>query len=225
MQGVARGLIISVLGQKGGSGKSTTCENIAVGLKLGQIDVMVFDCDEKQRTISKWIERRNDARAAGADLALIHSANHSENIKEAAIDAASRYDVVLLDPDGRDGRALRSALLVSDIIYIPVQPTQPDLETLEYLDGLITETKELNPKRIIKVLLSRTPTHPTSGDKLLAEKFVNEFSDSMELSNAFISDRSAYKRASVEGKGVMEGNDEKAKIEIKKLVQEILENA
>lgn len=220
-----RGLIIGVVGQKGGSGKSTTCENIAVELAVSHnADVLLLDCDAVQRTSSKWIKRRNDAIAAGDNLAVIHSAIHSENIKEAAIDAASRYDIIIIDPDGRDGKALRSALLVADIIYVPIQPTQPDLETLEYLDGLLTETKELNPNRVIKVFLSRTPTHPTSGDKILAEKFISEFNKTMSISEAYVSDRSAYKRASIEGKGVIEGSDIKAKQEVKKLVKEILKN-
>ncbi len=37
-----RGLIIAVAGQKGGSGKSTIAENIAVGLALQNADVILI---------------------------------------------------------------------------------------------------------------------------------------------------------------------------------------
>ena len=40
-----RGTIIGVLSPKGGSGKSTLVENIAVGLAHQNINVAIIDCD------------------------------------------------------------------------------------------------------------------------------------------------------------------------------------
>lgn len=232
MANVERGLIISFLGQKGGCGKSTICENVAAALAADpyNADVLLMDCDPNQKTSTNWIQRRNEAILNGAKINPIHSCIiQPANIKEAALDAAKRYGVVIIDPEGRDGKALRLALLVSDIVYLPVQPTQNDLETLEYLHELILDTKPITPNRIVRTLLTRTPTHPTRSDSLMAGKFIIEFGEEMPSSEVFITDRVAYKRAAVEGKGVIEPMDAKPDIkainEINKLVKEILQNA
>ena len=55
-----RGIIIAFLQVKGGVGKSTLSQNLAVAFAHDNIKVKIIDCDIRQRTCSKWVARRND---------------------------------------------------------------------------------------------------------------------------------------------------------------------
>lgn len=217
-----RGIIIAFAGQKGGSGKSTIAENVAVGLSLQGADTVIVDCDVDQRTASKWVSRRNEAIEEGKKLKQIHIALQSDNIKQGVLDAAKRYDAVVMDVAGRDGRALRTALIVADVIYIPIRPSQNDLETLDHVYEILSDTEDLNPKRTIKTLLTMCPTHALISERADAEEFLVNFKKLMPLSDASISDRKAYRDASLAGEGVLEGDNEKAKEEIKSLLKELM---
>ena len=220
-----RGLIIAVAGQKGGSGKSTIAENIAVGLALQNADVILIDCDIGQRTASKWVQRRNANIEEGGKLKQIHIALQTDNIKEGVHDAAKRYDVAIMDVAGRDGRALRAAFMLADIVYIPIRPSQNDLETLDHVSELLSETQDLNTKRKVFSLLTMCPTHKLVTERSDAEEFLGDFQKVMPLSRAEISERKAYRDASFYGTGVLEGDNPRAKFEIDVLIKEIRENA
>jgi chromosome partitioning protein len=217
-----RGIIVAFAGQKGGSGKSTVAENIAVALALQGADVVMVDCDVDQRTASKWVSRRNESLENGKKLKQIHITLQTDNIKQGVLDAAKRYDAVVMDVAGRDGRALRTALIVADVIYIPIRPSQNDLETLDHVYEILSDTEDLNPKRTVKTLLTMCPTHALISERTDAEEFLVNFKKLMPLSDASISDRKAYRDASLAGEGVLEGNNEKAKEEIKYLLRELM---
>jgi len=217
-----RGIIIAFAGQKGGSGKSTIAENIAVGLALQGADTLFVDCDVDQQTASKWVSRRNDAIEEGKKLKQIHITLQADNIKQGVLDAAKRYDAVIMDVAGRDGRALRTALIVADVIYIPIRPSQHDLETLDHVCEILSDTEDLNPKRTVRTLLTMCPTHALVSERADAEEFLVNFKKHMPLSSAMISDRKAYRDAALAGEGVLEGNNLKAQDEIKSLLKELM---
>lgn len=216
-----RGFIVAFAGQKGGSGKSTIAENVAVGLKEEGADTIIIDCDHDQRTSSKWVARRNEAIEEGAKLGPIHIAVQADNIKQGIADAAKRYDAVVVDVAGRDGRALRTAFLVADLIYVPVRPSQNDLETLEAVQEIIEDTEDLNPNRVIRFLLSMCPTNNLVSERGDAEDFLSQYGGGLKLSNVHVSDRKVYRDAALLGKGVLECDNDKAIFEIKQLMKEI----
>ena len=113
---------------------------------------------------------------------------------------------------------------MADIIYIPVRPSQHDLETLDHVYELLADTEDLNPKRLIKTLLTMCPTHALISERADAEEFLKDFKKLMPLSEATISDRKAYRDASLAGEGVLEGQNQKAKEEIELLMKEIMKH-
>lgn len=219
-----RGIIIAVAGQKGGSGKSTIAENIAAGLVNEGADTIIVDCDIQQRTASNWVSRRNEQIKSGKKLKPIQIALQAENIKEGIKDVAERYDVIIMDVAGRDGRALRAAMMLADIMYIPIRPSQNDLETLDHVAELLRDTQDMNEKRKVYSLLTMCPTHSLVTERQDAEDFLGEFQSLMPLSSVEIAERKVYREASLNGTGVLEENNEKAQFEIKLLIKEIKEN-
>lgn len=216
-----RGLVIAIASGKGGVGKSTSSVNTGIELARQGADVIIIDAD-KQRTSAKCIERRNQAREGNHNLPVVHCIEKLGDIKATITDAASRYDVVIIDPAGRDSRELRLALITADVIYIPTQASQPDLETLEDLEQIINETQDMNPDRVIRAFVSMAPTNGNSkSDEVNARQFINSF-DLIPASKRRTCYRNAYKTSMLTGIGVVEGKDSKAKAEIQTLTKEIL---
>lgn len=220
------GLIIAVVGKKGGSGKSTIAENLAVALAVKEkVKVSLIDCDIDQQTLHKWSKRRDLLKEEeGVDIPTIPTVVQSENVKDTALTLAKACDVVIIDIAGRDSKALRQSLMFANIIYAPVRPSQHDLETLDDLYELMQETVEINPKRKAFILFTLAPTNPVISEKRDAEDYVRDFERLMPLSAATISERKAFRDAAITGNGVIELKDDKAKFEITKLLKEVKEN-
>ena len=217
-----RGFILAFLGEKGGVGKSTVTTNVAVGFQQEGASVVVLDADVEQRTSEKWLGRRNqNTKLKKTKNPEIQCFIQSESIKQAATELAKTYDVVIIDVAGRDSKALRQALMVADLVYAPVRPSQNDLETLEKFYSLVKETSDFNTARKAFIIFNSVPTNPNITEKRDAEEFVEEYKDYMPISNVYLSERKAYRDAAIEGSGVLEGKDEKAKHELKQLIKEI----
>lgn len=224
MSNTERGFILLFGGEKGGVGKSNLTLNTAAELAQQGADVIILDTDP-QGTSSKWVDRRNEHINRGAKLPVVHCAQKDANVRQTALDLANRYEVVLIDTSGRDSRALRTALTVADTAYIPLRPSQADLETLPHLCELIEGAKDLNPKLKATVVLSLTPTNPFINEAFEAKSLIKDFGEFLDLCNVYIRDRKVYRDALVEGRGVVEMNNSKAKAEIQLLVQEVFSYA
>jgi chromosome partitioning protein len=213
-----RGLILSFLQAKGGVGKSTITENVAVAFAHDKAKVKIIDCDIRQRTSSKWTARRNEYHL---DKPQIVSSIQADDLRRAVIEDAKNYDVTIIDVQGRDSKSLRTALLISDIVYIPFIPSQNDIETIEELSELLEETQAQNHPRETFYILNNCSSHYLDKSAQDAKDFLQEYSSIIQQSSIKLSHRKVYKSAALEGIGVIEADDEKAKQEILSLKKEI----
>jgi len=213
-----RGIIIAFLQVKGGVGKSTLAENLAVAFAHDNIKVKIIDCDIRQRTCSKWVARRNEYHP---DKPKVFSSIQVDDLKNAAAEDSKNYDALIIDVQGRDSKSLRTALLISDVIYIPFTPSQNDIETIEELSELLEETQVQNNQRKTFYILNNCSSHYLDQSSSDVEKFFQEYSLILKPSKVKLSHRKIYKVATSEGLGVIESNDLKAKEEILNLKKEI----
>lgn len=213
-----RGIIIAFLQVKGGVGKSTLSQNLAVALAYDNTAVKIIDCDIKQRTCSKWSARRNEYHA---DKPKVFSSIQADDFKSNIIEDSKNYDALIIDVQGRDSKSLRAALLVSDIVYIPFTPSQNDIETIEEMADLLEETKIQNDQRKTFYILNNCSPHYLDQTTHDAESFFHEYSHILEPSKIKVFYRKAYKATASEGLGVIEANDIKAKEEILSLKEEV----
>jgi chromosome partitioning protein len=216
-----RGIIILFGSQKGGAGKTTGATNQAVYLASLGHDVLLLDADP-QKNSAGWAARRLEKQESGSDIPTVNCIEKKDNIKAAALDAATRYDAVIIDASGRDSRALRTGLAACDIAYIPCQASAFDLETMDHMEEILNETLDLNPNRIVRSIITMAPTNPSMRDIKEAKSFLSTFNESMPLSKHMTHARVAYKKAALEGLGVIELKDSKAKAEIQLIGQEIM---
>ena len=211
------GKIVMAGGEKGGAGKSTTAVNLAVYLASEGFDVMLLDAD-KQATASKFITRRNDA----GHLPVIHNAQKLGDIYATARDLAKRYDFVVIDAGGRDSKELRTGMVATDLLYVPLRASQADVETLPVVDELVSLARGMNPTLQARILLCMVPETSINTEAMDAKELFEEF-PGLPLSDNMIADLKVYRDALKLGKGVVELKNGKAKAQIQLLGQELQE--
>ena len=115
-------LTISVIAQKGGSGKTTLARSLAVACELDGKSAAVVDLDP-QASAALWSKRRGEEppEVISTVLPLL-----GDILKQ----AAEMVDVVILDTPPKSSEAAIAAAQAADLIIIPCRPQVDDIETL-----------------------------------------------------------------------------------------------
>lgn len=201
-------MIIAVGGQKGGSGKSCLAQNLAVALVRAGEQVMLIDADP-QKTSADWADQRKDnGRAEAIDCQAM-----TGDISKATLALAETGRTLIIDCGGRDSKELRSALVIADLVLVPVRPKRRDLNTLEYVADLVEKSRLVNPDLIARVVISQAPPLPSQVQRILDSKAVAEQFGLPALDPVIFS-RNVYDDAEEAGLSVFEASDDKAVAEI-----------
>src|SRR5690606_30018227 len=147
-------MIILIGGEKGGTGKTTIATNLSAWLAGSDRDVLLVDAD-RQGTAQWWCDRRQEADGVPA----IQCVQRYGKLQATIRDMASRFDDVIIDCGGQDSNELRSAMLVAEAMFIPVQASIVDLVTLEHVAELVESAQINNPELRAHVFLSKAPTN------------------------------------------------------------------
>jgi len=213
-------MIVIIGGNKGGSGKTTTVTNLAVGLAQMGHDVCLVDADP-QRSASRWHQDREEAEHQPG-ITLIEK---RDNISQTLKNLADKFDFVLVDVAGRNSRELITGAVVADLIIAPHQASQLDLDTLGELEQQTIRIRDLNPDLKVAIYHTMASTNPTVREAERHEflEYVGNFSEFVPLS-AVGHYRKTYKDVIPLGLSVLEHTNEQAKVEVNKLLQEVFKN-
>ena len=123
--------IITMLGQKGGCGKTTLAENLAVAAVEAGLVVAALDIDS-QKTLTKWSQRRQSDQPAVVALAV-------EPLEPVLTRARKeKVDLVIIDTSPRTDERTVAAVRSADLVLMPMQPSIHDVETLPALVEVLT---------------------------------------------------------------------------------------
>jgi chromosome partitioning protein len=89
------------------------------------------------------------------------------------------------------------------------------------MQEIIVQAKDLNPNLKVYGLITMAPTNPVIHEEIEARDCLNDYPE-INLLDTMICDRKCYRDAMSDGLGVVEMNNPKAKLEIKKLMEAIL---
>ena len=128
-------MIIGVLNQKGGVGKTTIAVNVAAVLATRGRRVLLVDADPQGSSLA-W----SSARERDPLFPVVGMAKPTLHRDMPAI--AKDYDVVVIDGAPRVNELGRSAILASDTILVPVQPSPYDVWAAAHTVQLIREAQQ-----------------------------------------------------------------------------------
>ncbi len=150
-------MIVAVLGEKGGTGKTTLATNLAGMRATEGRDVLIIDAD-RQGSASYWAEKRADTHP---ELPGVQSVQKfGGGLQLAVRDMARRYADIIIDAGAGDSREVESALRVAERAIIPVQPSGLDVWTLGLIDDRVGE----GPQRKANGLCGTEP-HVTKSER------------------------------------------------------------
>lgn len=209
-------MILLIGGEKGGTGKSTTAFNMAAYLAEKKKDILFVDADPQQSS-SKSVSRRNSNYP---DYFKIPCAQLTGDIYDGLQQLSSKYKYIVVDTGGRDSVELRSGLLIADVFYTTIRPSQVDLDTLPDLNSITAKAKAMNRKLKAFAVFTHAPTNPNMDDEKESKEILRELPDFMPSKQSLYY-RSAYWRTFGNGISVLEYIDKKAVEEVKLLGEEI----
>lgn len=208
-------MIISVTNLKGGVGKSTITQNLAVSFAQQGAKVCIADTDRKQHTSIKWSGQRDESMPNIPVFGVTEGEALVKNVKA----LQKEYDHVFIDGTPILEELASWTVLASDLVVIPTLPSPSDIWSLQEFKIRLDQIKAMGTN-IPAYLLINKHASTRNLDKEIDEA-VNEFG--MTILNTKIKDRVAYKEAMLEGLGVAEYKDKKAKQEMDNLMNELLD--
>jgi chromosome partitioning protein len=151
-------VIISIINQKGGVGKTTLSISLAAALAGRKLRVLLVDADPQASALD-WIAVRGEEDAPFAAVGIPKPILHVEMPK-----MTKDYDAVVIDGPPRIYELARSAVMASDVVLIPVLPSQFDVwaaeETVKLLEQCAVYKQHLKAafvinRRIVNTAIGR----------------------------------------------------------------------
>ncbi len=128
-------MIIGVLNQKGGAGKTTLSLNLAAYFASNNLRTLLVDADP-QASALMW----SSAREAEPLFPVIGMAKPT--LHKDLPSVAGDYNITIIDGAPRVNELGRAAILASDLVLIPVQPSPLDVWASDETVQLIREAQQ-----------------------------------------------------------------------------------
>lgn len=195
---------VAVCNGKGGCGKSTIATALAAEYTRRGLRCLIVDSDAPQYTAMRWAKLGEVPAAAVADLQTIPQ-------------LGAAFDRVVIDTAGRDDDMMRGAMMLADLVLVPVQPTPADMWAAADTIAVVRQAMTIRPKLKGRLVLSRVDAR-TSYSRQIRQVL----SDTLPILDAEIHQRSDYAVAMQDGKGPSTfAPHSKAATEIRALFEEI----
>lgn len=205
--------LIAMMGNKGGTGKTTLAVNLAAGL-MRKAPTAVLDLDP-QRSAWQWsrIAERQDWSA--------HVREGHGDVRETVSELAARYRYVIVDcPPSVQSTQTQAALRLVDQVLIPVQPSPMDLwATLSVVEAVSAARRD-HPRLRANIVLNQLETQTVLSRDIRA--VIDEVG--LPVLQSDVRRRAIYRNAMAEGKTVFDvgGAGREAAAEIEQVLTEVL---
>ena len=202
---------ISIVGQKGGTGKTTVAVGLAVAAHRAGKMVAVIDLDP-QATAANWRDRRLE------DSPAVVSAQSSRLRQTLAAAQEKGAEIAIIDTAGRsDDSALQAARLANLVLI----PTRTNIVELEVLPASVDILRLAGNPRSSVVL---NGIHPSATKQAVEARAFVQQRFNMECAPVYLCHRAAYADALITGQTPQElEQDGKAAAELDALFKFVFE--
>ena len=207
-------MIISITSLKGGVGKSTISQNVAVCFAHMGYKVAIVDTDLNASSVH-WSGMRGEDMPHITVVGITESEALRKNIKQLHKD----YDIIIIDGTPSLSKLVSTIMVLGDIVLIPIRPGGFDIWATEKFIEKFDQAKALKEDMKAFFILNEY------NDGINLNREIRDALSQMEIGilNSTIKHRIAYSEAIFMGQGVFEYRDLKARIEVTDLANEILE--
>jgi len=206
--------IISVLNEKGGTGKSTVATNLATALHRKGKRVVLLDCDP-QGTARDW----RDASPEGADLPPVLGVDRPQMLASSL--NGINAEIAIIDSPAKAESMSAAIVRVSHVALLVIQPSGADLWASGAAVKLVEAKRDVGGEINAAFLVNRT-SGATKLSKLVKSGEWNTY-EGIDKLDASIGNRAVFATAMTDGLSVLDYTDAKAKEEIQAIIQELKE--
>ncbi|MEM7371775.1 MAG: AAA family ATPase [Bacteroidota bacterium] len=210
-------MIIGITNLKGGVGKSTITQNLAVCFAHMGYKVAIVDTDTNQNSLS-WY----GARAENLPNLTVIGLTESDALSKSVENLHRDFEIILIDGTPNLSTMTTRIILTSAILLIPVRPGAQDFRAIQEFVNRFEEAKAYKEYIPAYFLMNEFSAQKKVHEGLLSKI---ETSFDIPVMETKINSRVAYTEASIAGKGVLEYIDPKAKEEMIGLTKEVLDLA
>jgi chromosome partitioning protein len=188
--------IIAVANQKGGSGKTTVSMQLAGAIARRGNKVLVVDADP-QGTATRWAASAEDEHPFPASVVGLSAA--SAKVHREVKKFIDDYNYIIIDcPPAADSPVPQSALLIADLVLVPLIPSPLDMWAAVGIRQVIANVSDLNEGLKSRLVLNQCQPNTTLTQETL--EVLPEFG--IELANAQLRHRQVYRQSAVFGQTV-----------------------
>lgn len=193
-------MIISILNQKGGTGKTTLAVNMAREYTKRTLKTLLVDSDS-QGSALRWHEH------SGGDLIDLTCLPVTTLDKD-VVKFKDRYERIIIDGIPRVSPLTVCAIKAADVVLIPVQPSRWDIWATEPLVKLVQDRIEITEGKLKAAFVVSQNIKGT----ILGREIVSQLKEmGLPVFTNQTYHRQEYAKAVEEGRTVCEGNTEAMK--------------
>lgn len=205
-------MIISVLNQKGGAGKTTLATNLAAGIAKRGASVVIADTDP-QGSARDWA-----AAGEGKGVAVV-GLDRANGVSAGVTALSKSHDVVVIDGAPSVDALAAEAIKNSDVVLIPVQPSPYDIWAAATIVEMIKARQSLTGKPFAAFLISRAIPNT-----ILERETAEALAEHGLLVWTGTTQRQAYPKAAASGSSIYDTTDATAIAEIEAILN-LIENS
>lgn len=186
-------LTIALSNLKGGVGKSTLSINLATCLHGAGHRVLLVDADP-QGTCAAWASRAAELELDGPPVVAMKGSALRRDLPK----VSDGFDVVIIDSPPRMGSEARAAMLVADLVVLPVTPGAADVWAAKETVAVLEDARGLRPELRAVVVLNRA-------DRTQLAKMASKAIEDLGVSalDVTVAQRVAIGEATLAGQGVV----------------------
>lgn len=206
-------MIISILNEKGGVGKTTLATNLAKTIKDRRDTSVILIDSDPQGSARDW-------HVNGDGNVLDVVGLDRPTLDKDVLKFKRQYGYIFIDGAPQLTQMALKAILCSDLILIPVQPSPYDIWASKDLVELIKQRQDVTEGRpAAAFIVSRQIVGTKMGNEVRG--VLNEYG--LPVFNYGTFQRIAYTKTAAVGQTVHAGDDEIAKSEMELIADELLE--